>query len=103
MKPNPEQDADMAAFENWYGYYGFQADWSNEHGCYQDKQTQFMFAAWKAAKADSRAMQDAFEQDADRAAGRRAKHKQRMRAIFWFTTGWIASVAAQSLLTIMGV
>ena len=47
MKPNPEQDADRAAFEKWTtrepGTYAY------HHEC----------GAWQAAKADSRAMQTA--------------------------------------------
>ena len=38
------------ALQEWYGYYGFSSDWSEEHGCYQDKQTQFMFSAWQASR-----------------------------------------------------
>ena len=50
MKPNPEQDADRAAFEKWTtrepGTYAY------HHEC----------GAWQAAKADSRAVEYAFEQ-----------------------------------------
>lgn len=49
MKPNPEQDANRAAFEKaWVEAQQYDDGWSDA-----------AWRVWKAAKADSRAMQEA--------------------------------------------
>lgn len=60
MKPNPEQGADRAAFEKFIGRYFTMCPTGDRtvdswRG-YSD------WDLWQAAKADSRALQDAFEQ-----------------------------------------
>lgn len=59
MKPNPEQDADRAAFEKWC--LEIRAD-INLLDAYNSTARQAYEAGYQAAKADSRAMQNAFEQ-----------------------------------------
>lgn len=58
MKPNPEQDADRAAFEKWC--LEIRAD-INLLDAYNSTARQAYEAGYQAAKADSRAMQNAFE------------------------------------------
>ena len=66
MKPNPEQDADMAAFEKWASLPENRFNLGcGSTGIYKEPLTRGAYAGWQAAKADkadSRAMQDAFEQ-----------------------------------------
>lgn len=57
MKPNPEQDADRAAFEKWADEQGW--DRNTPH-------RRQMFVAWKAAKADERARNQALQADNER-------------------------------------
>lgn len=61
MKPNPEQDADRAAFEKWYSKE-FSHVWHPQIGPEDTNHYVAQFDCWQAAKADSLAMQDAFEQ-----------------------------------------
>lgn len=60
MKPNHEQDDDRAAFER----LAMAMEWSvvRMGGHYYDSEVECAWIAYQAAKADSRAMQDAFEQ-----------------------------------------
>ena len=63
MKPNPEQDADRAAFEKWVALNcKNQTIFRDGLGEYCDHTTYGDWVVWQAAKADIRAMQDAFEQ-----------------------------------------
>ena len=58
MKPNPDQDADMAAFEKWYstrhGYDPIRAGDDYEYSAGKRS-----WECWQAAKADSRALNEA--------------------------------------------
>lgn len=69
MKPNPEQDADRAAFEKaakvymWeYGPFLRDCNDIDATRTYELHHVEDAWNMWQAAKADSRAMQDAFEQ-----------------------------------------
>lgn len=61
MKPNPEQDADRAAFEAIYKEYGFGESYANAYPahCNQSFAFEIFTRGRQSAKADSRAMQDA--------------------------------------------
>ena len=60
MEPNPEQDADRAAFEDKFKHGHIQGIYfeRNEDGSYKHILANAAFMGWQAAKADSRAMQE---------------------------------------------
>jgi len=54
MKPNPEQDADRAAFDAWYSKE-FSHVWHSQIGPEDSSHYESQFDCWQAAKAESRA------------------------------------------------
>lgn len=61
MKPNPDQAADRAAFDAWYSKE-FSHVWHSQIGPEDTNHYEAQFDCWQDAKADSRAMQEVFEQ-----------------------------------------